>query len=51
MKRHAFLFTLCLLAAFPQYSASSQKRPLHDTWYERVLQQINPEDTDYGAIW
>lgn len=51
MKRHVFLFALCLLAAFPRYSASSQKLPLHDIWYERVLRQINRDDTDYGAIW
>jgi hypothetical protein len=51
MKHCVFLLALFLLLAFPLYSAAPQQRPSRETWYERVLRQINPDDTDYGAIW
>jgi len=50
MNRCMFSLTLFFLLTFPLYSAAPQ-RPSRETWYERVLRQINPDDTDYGAIW
>jgi hypothetical protein len=51
MKRRVFVLALFLLTALPVYGAASQQQPSHETWYERALRQINPDDTDYGAIW
>ena len=51
MKRRVVVLSFFLSTAFPVYGAASQQRPSHETWYERVLRQINPDDTDYGAIW
>jgi regulator of replication initiation timing len=51
MTHLAIVAAVCLLIAGP---AQSQTRPLQSTpptWYERILQRINPDDTDYGAIW
>src|SRR5262245_25155782 len=51
MKCGVFLLALSLWTALPVQAAASQSRPSHETWYERALRQINPDDTDYGKIW
>jgi hypothetical protein len=50
MKRHALILVVVLFAVSPANSASAQQRRKQDTWYERALRQINPDDTDYGSI-
>jgi hypothetical protein len=42
-------FVLILTAGQAQGQACRPQQPA--TWYERLLQTINPEDVDYGAIW
>ena len=51
MKCRVFLLSLFLWTALPLYSETPSRRPSSETWYERVLHQINPENIDYGAIW
>src|SRR5262249_9488783 len=51
MKCRVFLLSLFLWTALPLYSETPSRRPSSETWYERVLHQINSENTDYGAIW
>jgi len=51
MTRWAFLFVILLFVTFPSYAQSSKPKPQRETWYERALRQINPNDTDYGALW
>ena len=50
MKCRVLLLALFLSIALP-VSGAAQERPSRETWYERVVRQINPNDTDYGAIW
>ena len=51
MTRLALIAFLCLLFAEPVRSQTRSLPPTPPTWYERVLQRINPDDTDYGAVW
>ena len=51
MKCRVLLLALFLSSVLPMHGAQSVQRPSDKTWYERVLGQINPNDTDYGAIW
>src|SRR5262245_52158163 len=41
-----FLATACALRA-----QSTQRQAPRETWYEGVIRQINPNDTDWGGIW
>src|SRR2546422_666606 len=50
MKRHALILAAILFAVSPAFSASAQQRRKQDTWYERALRQINPDDADYGSV-
>ncbi len=50
MKCRVLLLALFLSSVLP-IDGTPLERPSHKTWYERVLCQINPKDTDYGAIW
>ena len=51
MTRLAFVAFLCLLLAGPVRSQTRSLPSTPPTWYERILQRINPDDTDYGAVW
>jgi regulator of replication initiation timing len=51
MTRLAIVAFICLLLAGPVRSQTRSLPPTPPTWYERILQRINPDDTDYGAIW
>jgi hypothetical protein len=42
---------LFLATSYPLVAQTIQRRATAETWYERVLRQINPNDTDWGAIW
>src|SRR5688572_9227694 len=51
MKRYVFVLALIVIAASPLYSVPQGQRRHPETWYERAVRQINPSNTDYGAIW
>ena len=52
MKRRVWFLALFLAASCPLYGqAYRSDAPSRETWYERALRQINPNDTDWGAIW
>jgi hypothetical protein len=51
MKRHVLHSLVLLLLAIPAHSAGSTQKPQRQTWYERVLNNINPDNTDFGAAW
>jgi len=51
MNRRTCFLALFLAALCPLYAHATQRRPARETWYERALRQINPDDTDWGAIW
>jgi regulator of replication initiation timing len=51
MTRLAIVAFICLLLAVPVRSQTRSVPSTPPTWYERILQRINPDDTDYGAIW
>jgi hypothetical protein len=50
MTRCRLLLFILFVVLYPAYGQTSQQRPKHETWYERVLRRLNPEDIDYGAI-
>jgi hypothetical protein len=52
--KNRWLFALCVafLATGLLYAQASNQRPKRqETWYEQALRSINPNNTDYGAIW
>jgi len=51
MKRRVCFLALFLAASCSLYAEATQRRAARETWYERALRQINPDDTDWGAIW
>jgi hypothetical protein len=51
MRWHVFLLALIVIAASPLYGVPQGHSRQPGTWYERAARQINPSDTDYGAIW
>ena len=52
MKCCAFVMFVALAATTPAYSQSSRPRPKPpETWYERALRQINPDNINFGEIW
>ena len=51
MNRRACFLALFLAASCTLYSQPTQRRPARETWYERALRQVNPDDTDWGTIW
>ena len=52
MRRYCFLLMLVCVAASPMHgSPQREQRRQAETWYERVVCQINPSDTNYGEIW
>jgi myosin heavy subunit len=51
MKCCAFVMFVALITT-TAYSQSSKPRPKpHETWYERALRQINPDNINFGEIW
>ena len=52
MKPFVFVVFVVLLTAGSSYGQPPKQRPKQpETWYERALRGINPNNTDYGAIW
>jgi hypothetical protein len=51
MKRYVLHSLFVLLLANPARSAGSIQKPQRQTWYERALNNINPEKKDYGVAW
>jgi septal ring factor EnvC (AmiA/AmiB activator) len=52
MKCCAFVMFVALAATTPAYSQSSKPRPKPpETWYERALRQINPDNINFGEMW
>src|SRR5262245_57568327 len=51
MKHLVLILTVTFAAAVGEHGTLSGQRPQADTWYERAARQINPSNTDYGAIW
>jgi hypothetical protein len=51
MSRLAIAAFLCSLLAGPLLCQTRSQPSPPVTWYERILQRINPDDTDYGAMW
>lgn len=54
MRRHLRLALFVLLLAsslHAQGHLARQERQQPATWYEQLLQRINPQDVDYGATW
>jgi len=52
MKPFVSLVFVVLLTAGSSYGQPPKQRPKQpETWYERALRGINPNNTDYGAIW
>src|SRR2546422_4336944 len=46
-----FRSILVLAMSCPLRAQTTQRRQKRETWYERVLRQINPGDSDWGGIW
>src|SRR5687767_7349181 len=51
MSRLAIVAFICLLQTGPVQSETRSQPSTPGTWYERILQRINPDDIDYGAMW
>jgi hypothetical protein len=51
MSRRAWFLALFLAASCPLYGQATERRAVRETWYERMMRHINPNDTDWGAIW
>jgi hypothetical protein len=51
MNRRVWFLILFLAASYPLHSQTTPRRQTRETWYERVLRQINPSDTDWGGTW
>jgi hypothetical protein len=51
MNRRAWFLILFLATSYPLHAQTTQRRQTRETWYERVLRQTNPSDTDWGGIW
>ena len=51
MTRVRHLLIVLLLVTSPGYRQTTKPRPTRDTWYERALRRVNPDNTDYGSIW
>jgi hypothetical protein len=51
MNRRVWFLILFFAASCPVHAQTTQRRQTRETWYERVLRQINPSDTDWGGIW
>jgi hypothetical protein len=49
MRWLGFALSLSVLVAVQVQGETPDKPPA--TWYERILQRINPDDVDYGAMW
>jgi hypothetical protein len=51
MNRLHHIVIVLLLVTSPVHSQISKRQPQHETWYEQLLQHINPANTDFGSIW
>ena len=51
MKRYILHSLFLLLLSVPAQAAGSDRKPQRQTWYERVLNNVNPYNKDYGAAW
>jgi len=52
MKQYAFILCVTLLATGHLQGQASKQRPKQvETWYERAVRSINPNDIDFGTIW
>ena len=51
MNRRVCFLALFLAASCPLHGQATGRRAARETWYERALRHINPNDTDWGTIW
>jgi hypothetical protein len=51
VSRRVWFLTLFLAASGPLYGQATGRRAARETWYERALRHINPNDTAWGTIW
>jgi hypothetical protein len=51
MRHVLFSVTLIVVVESSLYGTPLGQRQHLETWYERAARQINPANTDYGAIW
>jgi hypothetical protein len=51
MNRRVCFLIVFLATSYPLHAQTTQRRQTRETWYERVVRQINPNDTDWGGIW
>lgn len=51
MNRLHHIVIVLLLVTAPVRGQISKRQPHHDTWYEQLLQHINPSNIDFGSIW
>ena len=51
MRRFLFIVTLIVIVESSLHATPLGQRRHLETWYERAARQINPSNTDYGAIW
>jgi hypothetical protein len=51
MKRYVLLSLFLLFIMLPITGTGSEQKPQRHTWYERALNEINPENKDFGALW
>jgi len=51
MNRRVWFLILFLAISYPLQAQTTPRRHTNETWYERVMRHINPNDTDWGGIW
>jgi alkylated DNA nucleotide flippase Atl1 len=51
MKRSILVTLFLLLIVLPVHAVGATRKPQRQTWYERALNQVNPTDKDFGAVW
>jgi uncharacterized protein (UPF0335 family) len=51
MKRCVIVLCIALFATATMYGQAKQRPKQRETWYEQALRSINPNNTDFGAIW
>ena len=51
MRRLGLTLSFSLFVAVQLQGETPDKPVSPATWYERILQRINPDDVDYGAMW
>jgi len=51
MSRIGLALSISLLVGVQVQGQTPDRPTAPATWYERILERINPEDVDYGAMW